>query len=95
MHQEMTSSAKNRTEKKLRYAEIHLTELKNYPNATSNDDWENAHYESCFFHLAGAVEAVLHEIKEGYSLNLKLQKVHWDAVEKQLQNSGTSSGSAE
>ena len=87
----MTSQFHHRTEQKIRYAQIHLEELSTYPNATSNDEWENAHQESCFFHLAGAVEALLHEINDGYSLGLGLTKVTWKTVSDKLRQSNQSS----
>jgi hypothetical protein len=76
----MNTHAQSRTERKLKYAEIHIAELREYAHATSNDDWENAHQESCFYHLAGAVEAILHEINDGHSLEIPLEKVSWSSV---------------
>lgn len=80
----MVGASRSRTEQKLRYAEIHLAELANYRNATSNDDWENAHQESCFYHLAGAVDALLQEINDGYTLGLELKAVTWKSVNQRL-----------
>jgi Family of unknown function (DUF6586) len=80
-----------RTDQKLRYAGVHLEELSTYPHATSNDEWENAHQESSFFHLAGAVEALLHEINNGYSLGVGLTKVTWKTVADRLSQSNQSS----
>jgi hypothetical protein len=87
----VTSQFQSRTNQKLRYAEIHLEELSTYLHATSNDEWENAHQESSFFHLAGAVEALLHEINAGYSLGLSLKQVTWKSVADQLRQSNQSS----
>ena len=87
----MTSQSQLRTEEKLGYASTHLEELSTYPNTTSNDEWENAHQESCFFHLAGAVEGLLHEINDGYSLGLGLTHVTWRRVADQLTQSNQSS----
>jgi hypothetical protein len=75
---------KDRTTRKLRFAEIHISELRDYIHATSNDDWENAHQESSFYHLAGAVEAILHEINDAYMLGLTLDKVKWEKVARAL-----------
>jgi len=80
-----------RTEQKLEYARIHLDELQNYTNATSNDDWENAHQESCFYHLAGAAEAILHEVNEGYSLGLSIYQVDRKPIRKKLKSKNLSS----
>lgn len=75
---------KDRTTRKLHFATIHISELRNYIHATSNDDWENAHQESSFYHLAGAVEAILHEINDAYMLGLSLDQVKWEKVAKAL-----------
>lgn len=87
----ISSAARTRTEQKLKYAAIHIQELARYEKATSNDDWENAHHESCFFHLAGAVDALLHEINEGYCLGLRLPEVDWRRVAQRLGETGQSS----
>lgn len=87
----MVGASRSRTEQKLRYAKIHLAELANYRNATSNDNWENAHQESCFYHLAGAVDALLHEINDGYTLELGLEEVRWKSVDQKLVESNQSS----
>lgn len=84
---------RERTNQKLGYAKIHLEEIKNYSNSTSNDEWENAHQESFFYQLTGAVESILHEINYGYSLGLALHQVTWKTVKDNLTNSTqTSSG---
>lgn len=85
------SASQTRTNDKLGYARIHVEELATYQFAASNDAWENAHQESCCFHLAGAVEAILHEVNEGYGLGLALTDVKWGTVRSALKNSGQSS----
>ena len=85
------SQSQDRTEQKLQYAAIHIQELRGYEDAESNDDWENAHQESCFFHLAGAVDALLHEVNDAYSLRLELTEVGWRRVDQQLQSTGRDS----
>ncbi|KAA3618255.1 MAG: hypothetical protein D8M58_21805 [Calditrichaeota bacterium] len=80
----MNSQYKERTDQKLRYAKIHFEELKNYLDSTSNDEWENSHQESCFFHLAASIESMLHEINAAYSLKLHLHNVRWDTVSNTL-----------
>jgi hypothetical protein len=87
----MSIQYRERTDHKLAYARIHAEELKTYPNATSNDEWENAHQESFFYHLAGSVEALLHEINEAYALGLALDKVSFERVSTELLRSGQSS----
>lgn len=80
----MRAHAQDRTVRKLHFAEIHIAELRDYINATSNDDWEISHQESSFYHLAGAVEAILHEINFAYMLSLPLDKVTWSKVARAL-----------
>jgi len=80
--------SRGRADQKLEYAGIHLGELRSYPGRTSNDAWENAHQESCLFHLAGAVDALLHEINEAYSLGLQRTNVHWGSVSRSLRRAG-------
>ena len=87
----MSLPARERTEQKLAYADIHVGALENYVNATSNDVWENAHQESCFYHLAGSVEALLHEINHGYRLGLPLHRVSWTTVPQQLDKANRAS----
>jgi hypothetical protein len=51
------SKYQERTDAKLRYATVHLDELKARSEPWNGDDWERAHYESFFFHLFGARDA--------------------------------------
>jgi hypothetical protein len=39
----MASPSQEHTDRKLRYAKMHLEELCAYPNVGGNDEWENAH----------------------------------------------------
>ena len=82
------SQSQDRTEQTLRYASIHIQELQSYENAESNDDWKNAHQESCFFHLAGAMDYLLHEVNDAYSLGLERTEVGWRRVKQALQSAG-------
>ncbi len=81
-------AARARTNQKLDYASLLLAEICASEHATTNDAWENAHQESCFFHLAGAVDAVLHEINGAYSLELGLRDVTWGKIGRQLGKAG-------
>lgn len=73
-----------RADEKLRFAKVHLRELVDDAQIGAHDEWETAHQESCFYHLAGAVEAVLHEINAGYGLHLEARDVDWDKVRAKL-----------
>lgn len=56
------TNTKERTNAKLRYARIHLNELRLYQRKGSGDDFERSHQESFFFHLFGALDAFLQEL---------------------------------
>src|SRR4051812_21686026 len=64
----------SRTDTKLRYAEVHLAEIEQRPHR-NGDDFDRAHQESFLFHLRGALEAFLAEIKCYYSCNLPAEGV--------------------
>jgi hypothetical protein len=82
------ASARARTDQKVEYAAILIREVCDSEHATTNDAWENSHQESCFFHLAGAVDAILHEINAAYSLGLDLRDVDWGRVGRSLGETG-------
>ena len=87
----MDTRYKDRTDQKLRYANIHISDLAAYKNLFSNDEWENSHQESVFYHLAGSVESFLHEINDKYKLGLSMREVTWKSVENKLvKNVGSS-----
>ena len=73
----------DRTDAKLRYAEIHLDELKNH-EPLGGDDFDRAHQESFLFHLLGAIDAFLFELKESYDLNFDLNEISFPRLKKQL-----------
>lgn len=87
----MVTPVAQRTDEKIVYARVHIDELEGYAGATSNDAWENAHQESSFYHLAGAVEGLLQEINEGHALGLGLRDVTWNSVRDALSGSGKQS----
>lgn len=80
----METLSQIRTGQKLRYAKLLLKEIKDSPHCTTNNDWENAHQEGCFYHLVGVVDCLLHEINDGYSLELPLDEVKWSKVRSKL-----------
>ena len=73
----------DRTDAKLRYAEIHLNELKNI-EPLGGDDFDRAHQESFLFHLLGALDAFLFELNECYNLNFDPNKVSFQYFARQL-----------
>jgi hypothetical protein len=58
-----------RTDAKLRYAQVHLEELRAI-EALRGDDFERAHLESFLYHMLGAKDAFLAEINHCYDARL-------------------------
>ena len=69
------TNTKERTNAKLRYARIHLKELRLYQRKGSGDDFERSHQESFLFHLFGAFDAFLQELNLYFNCRLELHKV--------------------
>jgi hypothetical protein len=63
-----------RTDAKLRYAEIHLEELRALPQL-GGDEFDRAHQESFLYHLLGAKEAFLIELNAYYNGGLDSKDV--------------------
>ncbi len=57
---------RSRADAKIRYAQVHLDELKAI-NRLGGDDFDHAHQESFLYHLLGAKEAFLIELNAYYS----------------------------
>ncbi len=77
----------NRTNAKLRFAQIHLDELRIYDNRGSGDPFEESHEESYLFHLFGARDAFLQELNIYYNINLPPNKVTRKNLAEQLKQS--------
>ena len=72
----------DRTDAKLRYADIYVAELR---KLTSNgDDVDRAHQESFLFHLWGAKDAFLIELNYYYNINLPIDKVKNGTLQVEL-----------
>ena len=71
----MKNQYAERTDRKLRYAKIHLDELIHYHNSGSGDDFERAHCESFLFQLIGARDTFLQEINISHKLGLSVHNV--------------------
>lgn len=65
MDQKTLERIRSRTDKKLRYAKVHLDELRS-SEPVSGDDFDRAHQESFLYHLLGAKEAFIHELNFYY-----------------------------
>ena len=72
-----------RTDAKLRYAEVHLNEIKGH-EPLGGDDFDRAHQESFLFHLLGARDAFLFELNECYGLKFDLTKISFQFFSKEL-----------
>ena len=72
---------RTRTDAKLRYAEIHLEELR--ACGQGGNDFERAHMESYFYHLIGSRDAFLVELIEYYSLG-PINHIGLDSVKRAL-----------
>lgn len=65
MDDKLIKSLQDRTDAKLRYALVHLDELKSQ-GPPSGNDFDRAHQESFLFHLLGARDAFLAELNHYY-----------------------------
>jgi len=87
-HQEL-SAARSRTDAKLRYAAVHLDELRRIERR--GDEFERAHQESFLFHLHGTRDAFLQELNVYYGFGLPLNEVKRWKIEKTLKDTGKTS----
>ena len=81
---EEITNAKERTNAKLRYARVHLDELRSHQRKGSGDDFERSHIESFLFHLFGARDAFLQELNLYYNCRLRLHEVTEGKLNKKL-----------
>lgn len=65
----------DRTDQKLRFARIHIEELRNHPSRNSGDDFERAHHEAILMQMYGATDAFLQELNIHYSCGLAPDQV--------------------
>ncbi len=92
----MSASRKRtgRTDAKLRYARVHLEELRMkrlLARVVDGDDWEKAHQESFLFHLFGVRDAFLQEINSSHNAGLSMRNVTKHALIEKLESMGVSS----
>ena len=84
--QEMVDHLKNledRTDAKLRFAKLHLDELKSGPRGGC--DFERAHQESFLFHFVGVLDAFYQEINKVQELGFGVEKVRINSMEERLE----------
>ena len=82
------TNTKERTNAKLRYARVHLEELRSHQRKGSGDDFERSHQESFLFHLLGARDAFLQELNLYYNCGLELHKVRTSSLNQKLDKMG-------
>jgi hypothetical protein len=75
-------NAQKRTDAKVRYAALHLEELRQYPRRGSGDDFERSHQEAFLYQLIGVRDAFLQELNLYYRCGLTSQQVRLDRIEK-------------
>ena len=80
----------SRTDRKLRFAQVHLDELK-VKGISNGDDFDRAHQESFVYHLLGAKEAFLIELNAYYGTELKGQEISMGHLKKALEKKGMQS----
>ena len=82
-------AAQSRTDSKLRYAAIHLDELRSIERR--GNDFERAHQESFLFHLFGVRDAFFHELNIAYECGLPINRVRMESLLKTLSERGACS----
>jgi len=83
-------TATDRTEAKLRFAELSLREL-NAHGGLQGDDFQRSHEENFLFHLYGVLDAFLHELNEHHSLGLPSNRVTVRRLERAFKQRGRTS----
>ena len=83
-------SLKARTDAKLRYARIHLEEIKTQPPGRGHD-FERSHQEAFLAHLFGAYAALLQELNIDLGCDLASEKVTLGNMHQALKNQGRTS----
>jgi hypothetical protein len=91
MDRSQTAKAlQERTDAKLRYAAVHLDELRKY-GPPDGSDFDRAHQESFLFHLLSAREAFLAELNHYYGAGLRPDELSLGAIWKALEKRGVKS----
>lgn len=86
----MNDNRKQRTEQKLRYADLHLRELEQMPPGRGHD-FERAHLEAVFAQLVGAYDALLLEINNILRCGLEAKDISLGKLLKSLKEKERSS----
>jgi hypothetical protein len=78
----------DRTDAKLRYAKLHLNELRTHGEPGRGHDFERAHQEAVFAQLFGAYAALLHELNEDLSCGLAPEDVSLGKLRNAMKSGG-------
>ena len=89
MDQARYNASQDRTDAKLRYAAIHLEELKGVERR--GEDFDRSHQESFLFHLHGARDAFLQELNIKFDCDLPINRVDMRNLNKKLEKKGIES----
>ena len=84
-------TTKSWTDLKLRFAAVHLEELRQ-ASGSDEDDFYQSHQESFLFHLHGARDAFLHEVNEHHGLGIPANEVTLKRLRKELKETGKKNG---
>jgi len=90
MDQKELTNLRSRTDAKIRYAKIHLDELK-AKGILGGDDFDRAHQESFLYHLLGAKETFLIELNTYYSSGLNNEDLTAGKLREALNKKGMAS----
>lgn len=90
MGETRSKALQERTDAKLRYARVHLDELK-AQGPLGGNDFDRAHQESFLFHLFGARDALLAELNHYYGTNLAPDSLSPGKLREALKKQGVKS----
>jgi hypothetical protein len=90
INQKEIENLQARTDSKLRYAQLHLDELKER-SISHGDDFDRAHQESFLYHLIGAKDSFLIELNTYYKTGLVEQEISMGKIREALNKRGRKS----
>lgn len=90
MDEHTLKGLRERVDAKLRFAQIHLVELKGL-SYISGDDFDRAHQESFLYHLLSAKDAFLMELNAYYNVKLSENNITAGKLRKEIIRVGKSS----
>lgn len=90
MDQKALDNLRSRADAKLRYAAIHLDELRvrGHKGGKGGDEFAKSHQESFLYHLLGAKDAFLSELNAYYGCNLTQDNLSANNLRQELARQG-------